>query len=555
MLLITDKHGLELFSKKLTNSQKRFKFIVHCKELLSYFVNENSITVFYGFLDMDIENLSPAEFVNSKIKLKQYDSLADLYGSFVIFHYEMNSGRSCVFSDILGDFLVNYYIYEKEIRISDFPQPLLNKTNSSINHKRLLHYFALTQPQNDGSFFSEIKQLSPRKLLEIENDRVQEVNYYQPSVDVDFKHSDINIAANHLLQLMQDVIRLQTKKHQQFGVTLSGGMDSTFVAANGLKTGKKVSTYSYLFPNMPEADEKIWIDSMRNMEFDMNTFVGESYWPLKPEWNISLNSPVSNPYRHLKTVIYQRAQSQNVQLLLSGVFADHLYSGSNYWLIDQIKHSPLKAINSLYQLLKRFGVRKSLKQISPAKWSNKIGIAGSRWMTPDSCSVLKKEFVSYAKIQHSHPQQFALVYGMSTAQSSWLENEYAFKENVFIRHPFRDRRIVDFMMKLPAWLLGETNKRKALLTTAGKGMLPDSILNRKKLTTLSPLFIKGVQEKEFEFVKQVLTDKSSTWNDFIDTKALNKVLKSPDENTKESEYLLLWQCLSYELWKNKLTEV
>ena len=247
MLLITDKHGLELFSKKLTNSQKRFKFIVHCKELLSYFVNENSITVFYGFLDIDIENLSPAEFVNSKIKRKRYDSLADLYGSFIIFHHELNSGRSCAFSDILGDFLVNYVIEENEIRLSDFPEPLLNKQNNSINHKRLLHYFALTQPQSEGSFFSEIKQLSPRKLLEVENDKVQEVNYYQPSVDVDFKHSDINIAANHLLQLMQDVIRLQTKKHQQFGVTLSGGMDSTFVAANGLKTGKKVSTYSYLF--------------------------------------------------------------------------------------------------------------------------------------------------------------------------------------------------------------------------------------------------------------------------------------------------------------------
>lgn len=555
MLLITDKHGLELFSKKLTNSQKRFKFIVHCKELLSYFVNENSITVFYGFLDMDNGNLSPAEFVNSKIKRKRYDSLADLYGSFIIFHYELNSGRSCAFSDILGDFLVNYVIEENEIRLSDFPEPLLNKQNNSINHKRLLHYFALTQPQSEGSFFSEIKQLSPRKLLEVENDKVQEVNYYQPSVDVDFKHSDINIAANHLLQLMQDVIRLQTKNHQRIGITLSGGMDSTFVAANSVKTGKKVTTYSYLFPNMPQADEKTWIDSMRNMGFDMNTFVGESYWPLKPEWNISLNSPVSNPYRHLKTVIYQRAQSQNVQLLLTGVFADHLYSGSIYWLIDQIKHSPIMAIRSFYQVLKGFGARKSLQQIAPAKWSKKTGIVGSRWMTHDSYGELKKEFESYTKIQHPHPQQFALVYGMSTAQSSWLENEYAFKENVFIRHPFRDRRIVDFMMKLPAWLLGETDKRKALITKAGKGLLPDSILNRKKLSTLSPLFIKGVMEKEFDFVQQVLTDKNSTWSDIIDTKALNKVLKSPDENTKESEYLLLWQCLSYELWKNKLAEV
>ena len=173
-------------------------------------------------------------------------------------------------------------------------------------------------------------------------------------------------------------------------------------------------------------------------------------------------------------------------------------------------------------------------------------------MTHDSCSELKKEFESY-KNQHPHPQQFALVYGMSTAQSSWLENEYAFKENVFIRHPFRDRRIVDFMMKLPAWLLGETDK-KHLSLKQEKDFLPDSILNRKK-PLFSPLFIKGVMEKEFDFVQQVLTDKNSTWSDIIDTKAFEQSIEKPDRNTKESEYLLLWQCLSYELWKNKLCEV
>ena len=116
---------------------------------------------------------------------------------------------------------------------------------------------------------------------------------------------------------------------------MSGGMDSTFVAANALKTNKKVSAFSYVFPTIPQANETMWIDSMRSLDIQMNTFVGESYWPLKQPHPVSLNSPLNNPYRNLKEVIYKNAQNKNIKILLSGVFADHLYTGYIYWLVDQ----------------------------------------------------------------------------------------------------------------------------------------------------------------------------------------------------------------------------
>ena len=145
---------------------------------------------------------------------------------------------------------------------------------------------------------------------------------------MDFKHSDINIAANHLLQLMQDVIRLQTKTISVLALHSAVAWTQLLSQPIVLKQEKKLLPTPIFFPICHKPMKKLWIDSMRNMGFDMNTFVGESYWPLKPEWNISLNSPVSNPYRHLKTVIYQRAPKSECSVVANWCFADHLYSGS-----------------------------------------------------------------------------------------------------------------------------------------------------------------------------------------------------------------------------------
>ncbi len=68
---------------------------------------------------------------------------------------------------------------------------------------------------------------------------------------------------------MQTAITFQTKGQIQVGVMMSGGMDSTFVAANCQKANKQVKAFSYVFPNMPNANESIWLDVMRKKGFDM----------------------------------------------------------------------------------------------------------------------------------------------------------------------------------------------------------------------------------------------------------------------------------------------
>lgn len=551
MLKLQDTNAKTIKTWEHISLNKTIVFSVHNSELLQFYRNEINTTVFYGFLDQDCPHNNAAQYISEMLDKRGIKALNDCYGSFIIIHFNKIKQQYFIANDAMGDFAVHYTEGEKSLHISDLPGALLNNTNSSINQQRLLHYFALSKPQNNGSFFEKINQLNPGHCLTVSQLGQSIDRYYQPELILNSQNISIEELAEKYKSLIQQIIQYQTQGHNKVGVMMSGGMDSTFVAANCQKANKQVNTYSYVFPNMPNANESMWIDSMRDRGFNMHTFAGESYWPLKSPWQISLNAPINNPYRHLKSVIYQQAHTQGIKYLLTGVFADHLYTGYIYWLVDQIRSKPFTAIKSLFHTTRNKGMLTCLRQVSPAKFSGRIK-SSSPWMSKNAQVELKAQQTNLDKFKHPHPQQFDLVYGISTAQSAWLENEHAFKHKVFVRHPFRDRRVVEFLMALPAWVLGDINNPKRFVRYTAKNLLPKSIVNRNKISTLLPLFSKGVFDKEWHKVKDILTDSSCQWHYFVKKDYINKLIQNPEEQHKESEQVILWQCLNYELWRRRI---
>lgn len=552
MLKLQDKNKKSIKQWEDLSSHKTIVFTINNTEILHCFEDSKSMTIFYGFLDQDYQGDNPAQHVSDILNQFGIEGLNQCYGSFIVLHYDLNTKEFVLANDAMGDFAAHYTTDSGIIHISDLPSDLLTAKNSTINSDRLLHYFALTQPQNAGSFYEQINQLNPGQFWDLTANKVG--HYYQVPTKVDFKSNDVKKLSHHFLELMQTVIKYQSQGQSRVGVTMSGGLDSTFVVANARKAGKVVNTFSYVFPTMPEANESMWIDAMRSHGLHMHTFNGEDYWSLKSPWHISLNSPTSNPYRHLKNLIYNSVANKELKILLTGVFADHLYSGYIYWLVDQIKTNPFRAVSSLYSTISSNDLKTGLRQISPKKWSKKPQFK-ALWLNKASQEALSQKLKSQNKQYHPHPQQSALVHGITTAQSVWLDNEYAYRNNISIRHPFRDRRIVEFLMSLPAWILGTNNLPKQFVRQASKDLLPETIIRRKKNTTLKPLFIKGVLNKEIDKARGLLSDSSCTWQEYINQDLISRFMKDPHKPFKESDYMVLWQVIGYELWRKRLSKL
>jgi asparagine synthase (glutamine-hydrolysing) len=554
LLKIQDTNKQNIKQWENINSFNTLIFTINKTDILHIHEDKNSITLFYGFLDQDY-NENVAGFISKILNEKGANGLNECYGSFIVIHYDFDSKSFILANDALGDFSLHYCKKEDGcIHLSELPESLLTRTNCEVNTDRLIQYFAMTKPQINAGFYQQIKQLDGGQYLLVDS-KISRLNYYNPPEIVNYKSTSVDHLSEQFKSLMQSVIAYQTRGEKRIGVMMSGGLDSTFVAANALKTGKSVSTFSYVFPNMPETNETLWIDSMRHMGFDMHTFVGESsYWPLKSPWYVSLNAPIANQYRHLKDVIYQQAKHKEIKFLLTGVYADHLYTGYIYWLVDQIKRKPFKAIASMYSTFSKHGIKESLRQISPAKWSSQPK-SKNRFLNKKSSQRFLEIQKNQTKYKHPHPQQFALVYGTSTAQSVWLDHEHAYRHNVYIRHPFRDRRVVEFLMSLPAWVLGTNDIKKGLVKHASKDLLPDSIIRRTKTTTLTPLYIEGVLKKEFHRVKALLASSECQWQEYVDQELVTRLLNNPAVIKQDAELMILWQCICFELWQKRLRTI
>ena len=550
MLSIYDSDKIKI-NKWSFENETPLTFIVHHSGLLDSHQNKDGLTLFYGFLDQDTNKIGNAQFIAQQLKTHGIDALNNCYGSFIIIHCDFTSKTTIIANDALGDFAVHYKLHKGNLLLSEFPNVLVDKDEIEFDSDRLLHYFALTHPKNNTCFYKGVSQLNPGQYLEIHSKKITLKSYYTPPTKINYKLNSTAQLTKTYNKLMQEVISYQTKGQEHIGVMMSGGLDSTFVAASGLTLNKKVFTFSYVFPNMPEANESMWIDAMRSLNLNMHTFSGEHYWPLKSPWYISKNSPISNPYRLMKDVIYNQAQKKKITVLLSGVFADHLYTGYIYNMVDRVKRKPISAIKQLYRVAKSKGLKTSFKQLSPGKWAKKPKIK-AYWLTKTAKQRLLEKHKNQTYPKVPHPEQHALVYGISTAQSNWLDNEYAFKYGVTIRHPYRDRRIVEFITSIPAWVLGSVETPKLFARKAAKDLLPPSIIRRHKITTLKPLFIMGVMDKEITKVRKLIQDPKCIWQKYVDEKLINKMLNFPKAHYEDADYMVLWQCISFELWRKAL---
>ncbi len=550
MIVVSSHHKQILHQWHYAECPYQLDFIVHNDALFSAFEDKDSLTLVYGFLDQEKKGLSNAHFMRDKInQLGIKKALNACYGSFILIHINKQTHELIFGNDALGDFALHYTLDNKHLCVSDLPSALLTNQNKQINQQRIVDFFALTQPVTQGCYFEQITQLSPGHFVRYKKGELIDERYYYPSTQVDFSSLSLAELAAKYQHLLKQAINWQTHNQTHVAVMMSGGMDSTFVAACCRQNGKKVSSFSYVFPEFKEADESQWIAAMNQLGIDCHQFAGENYWPLKPEWKTSVNSPVSNPYRLLKNKIYSQVAKNNIQTVLTGVYADHLYVAHIYWLVDLIKHQPIHALQLLPSLVKTEGLNQTLKHVSPQKWSRKIQ-SKPHWLSQHAqCIFQQRKKIHF---QHPHPQQVNLVYGVDTAQSVWLDNEHSNPYGITLRHPYRDRRVVEFVTAIPAWLIGNAQETKLLIHKCAENILPDKITQRKTITSLKPLFIKGVLQQELPRVKNLLLHPKCQWPEFINQKIILSLINNPNDNHPELHYLLLWKCISFEMWLKKI---
>jgi asparagine synthase (glutamine-hydrolysing) len=120
------------------------------------------------------------------------------------------------------------------------------------------------------------------------------------------------------------------------------------------------------------------------------------------------------------------------------------------------------------------------------------------------------------------------------------------------RSPFLDHQLMEFAASLPPQLKMHGGSGKILLKSALRGVLPDEILDRRKMGFGVPLG-RWFREELRDLPREVLMGTDARVHAYVKPSAIAQMIQEhQDEHTDHS--LRLWVLLQLELWHREVVE-
>ncbi|MBN2117200.1 MAG: hypothetical protein JW730_11545 [Anaerolineales bacterium] len=485
-------------------------------------------------------------------------------GEFALVIFDEQSNRLICARDALGDRTLFYASRGPRLIIASEPWAVAGADGSEpqINDRAVAHYFALKATEDGQTLFTGVYELLPAHVMVVDSSGEHKRRYWRPDPSKKVRYKTKEEYGEHFRSLLEESVRCRLRARTPVGVLMSGGLDSTSVAclAARMIAAEPLTTISYVFDELAECDERVYINAVRD-QYGLRSIQipCDDAWPYKDwqAWPHNPNYPEGNPYRPLKERAYDRAHTEGLRVLLTGGFGDHLYSGADDWLADLISERKLReAVREAAIHLRYAGLRYTIEQGSLQRIARRFlnTIPGGRslhrrqiasaWLTPAAAGCLS---MGIAGVDAAFESRANLI-GVLAARGSSGEIYHSNRHTLELRHPYRDRRLVEYALGLPAYLLYYRGLYKRVLRVSMRDILPESIRTRPRPTSLVSLFSRGI-EREKAFLQSCYQTPDAVWRIFVRPDWLLKrwdVHVTPE--TDGPQALVPWLCASYALW-------
>ncbi|WP_144523973.1 asparagine synthase (glutamine-hydrolyzing) [Bacillus pumilus] len=309
-----------------------------------------------------------------------------------------------------------------------------------------------------------------------------------------------------LIEEVRDAIYDSVKVHMRsdvpVGSFLSGGIDSSFIVSVAKELHPELKTFSVGFQQdgFSEVDvAKETADKLGLQNFSA-VISPEEYMNELPKIVWHLDDPLADPAAIPLYFVAKEAKKQ-VTVVLSGEGADELFGGYNIYR----EPLSLKPFESVPTMLKKLLLR--LARLMPE------GMKGKSFIVR-GCTPLEERYIGNAKIfeepvkknllKHYDPsityRDVTKTYFEESAGYSdinkmqyvdihtWMRGDILLKadkmtmaNSLELRVPFLDKVVFEAASKIPEELKTKDGTTKYLLRKAAECIVPDHVLNRKKL--------------------------------------------------------------------------
>lgn len=346
-----------------------------------------------------------------------------------------------------------------------------------------------------------IHRLPAAHLLRYE-DRVRTERYWLPELDEPILLPCRDDYRERFRELFDQAVHCRLRTTGPIGCELSGGLDSTSVAAAAARS-HDVRAFSCRFPGAPRSDETAFIkEAVDELGFQWEAVVND---PDRPRWvddNVSFWSDIPLPPDGPEHVeIANRTRDLGGRVLLTGHGGDHWLDASSYILTELLSTGqigPAWQTAIAWASGDRRGAielvaRTQFTHMKPA-WLTKPGNRRARWVTGEARAAARLD-------ERRLPGQLPLLFGGRRANALHRINDTGYEAmtrlildrsgsqaGIETRHPYLDRRLMEFACRVPAAVHHEPGRNRTLQRDILDDLLPTLIINRRSKASFSEVW-------------------------------------------------------------------
>lgn len=371
---------------------------------------------------------------------------------------------------------------------------LLPWVDIGIEGRSVDRYLALHYVPGRQTLFRGIQRVLPGERLTVcvQSLKLSRQRYYVPST------SPIEAIDNRaLLELIESAVTTRLVSDVPVGVFLSGGVDSSIVAAFAAQHHPAIDTFSMGFKDVrydeshhAEAVARAIGSSHHHFTFDETAFVD-----LLPAVVDSLDEPIGDQAL-LPTYWLCREAKQYVKVVLSGEGADELFAGYDYYR-TMLPHRPWW--NWLQDVVAGRDTRSSpdtlcenARPVTPSGFPLVMDVAGRRGLLrplPFESDAWEEQVCAFLE-RGENALQRATVADILT----WLPDDLLVKldrmamaNSLEGRAPFLTPKLVEAAIRLPCDRRMTQRHHKVALREVAAFLLPRAIVERKKQGFVLPM--------------------------------------------------------------------
>jgi len=515
------------------------------------------------------------------------DMVQHLNGMFAFALWDEKRKRLFIARDRFGEKPLYWGVFDRQLLFASEPKVLLAhpSVKPNLNLNALRQYLSFDYVPAPLSIYEGINKLPAAHTLTLENEQIKVERYWCLSYQTRQPVPSVDEAAGQLRDLLADSVKMRLVSDVPLGVLLSGGIDSSVVAALAVRASSEtVKTFSIGFAeaSFDESQYARAVAKFLGTDHHEERFSASLAANLVGEIGAWMDEPISDPSL-VPTYLLSRFTRKHVTVALGGDGGDEIFAGYPMYF----GHYMARAYLAMPRFLRR-GLVEPLVERLPVKTKNlSFDYRARRFIAASHYDEVARHHVLFGSFAPEDQDQLLTeevkrtsdgdVYANArrlfaecdsrniVERMQSLDTQFYLAEDILtkvdrasmavsleVRAPYLDPRVAEFAASLPPRYKLHGYTSKYILKKAAKGLVPPFVWRRGKKGFGVP-FAKWLKQELKPLAHDLLSPERLRRNGLFDPTYVAK-LQDEHERGIANHRKLLWTLLSFELWRESFVE-